>query len=591
MYFLYSEVDMFKKIHMLFFIFICNIISAAPNLTTIDQTVNQALETFQVPGAAVGVILDGKIILQKGYGYRNLDENLPVTEKTLFPIASCTKAFTAFLLGQLVHEGKIAWDDPVVKYIPELRLWDPYATHHVTIRDLLAHRTGLARHAVIGLNRDITRNGLIRAIRYLEPAFELREKCHYNDIMYAVAGIVIERVTEKSWEKNLSFKIFKPLGMKNSNTSIESLLESEDFSYPHISKNGEIFGLPFREIESIGPAGSINSNIEDLLKWVQMQLSKKPLIDPRILQEMHTIQVPISLFPSEEAYDMGYGLGWFVGNYRGYYSVSHFGLIDGFYARITMLPLEKLGVIILTNSCSDGNYLSISTTNEIIDRVLELEKRDWFGRNRDAREQMQQALREASLDQGEGIALARPLADYVGTYEHPAYGEVQVEAKGNGLVLTYSGVGVSLELSHKIFDIFTAANSEDIPVVDITGMFFSFFNDHTGVIDALHIPLEPTVKPIIFKRKVSGQLLDLDYLKKFVGVYGKGNISIEVRLNGTKLIASYGDQDFELIPEKENFFRVKGFEGYRIICHMKEGKVSEVILRTVHGGSYKFKAR
>jgi CubicO group peptidase (beta-lactamase class C family) len=264
---------------------------------------------------AIGIVVDGKLILSKGYGYRNLDQGLPTTENTLFAIGSCTKAFTSFILGQLVDEGKINWDDPVITYIPEFRLMDQYTTHHITIRDLVAHRSGIARHDMLWFNSEFTRSDVIKSLQYLEPACKLREKFQYNNLMYTVAGILIEKVTGQTWEESLSTRIFTPLAMLNSNDSEKESKKSEDFSMPYAEVVGAIKSIPFRNIHSVAPAGAINSSISDTLKWVQLQLSDgtflgQNFIRKETLQEMHTIQMPMTAStPDEEVYHFGYGLG------------------------------------------------------------------------------------------------------------------------------------------------------------------------------------------------------------------------------------------------------------------------------------------
>jgi CubicO group peptidase (beta-lactamase class C family) len=219
---------------------------ASNALNDLDLIVNDAMDAFNVPGVAIGVVIDGKVVLSKGYGYRNLDKGLPATENTLFAIGSCTKAFTTFILGQLVDEGKIHWDDPVIAYIPEFRLMDQYATYHITIRDLVAHRSGMARHDFLWLNPEFTRADVIKSLQYLEPACTLREKFQYNNLMYAVAGILIENVTGQTWEEELVSKIFTPLNMLNSNASVKESQTSEDFSIPYAEIAGAIRVLPVR---------------------------------------------------------------------------------------------------------------------------------------------------------------------------------------------------------------------------------------------------------------------------------------------------------------------------------------------------------
>lgn len=242
-------------------------------LEGLDAMVNKALELFRVPGVAVGIIIDGKVVLTKGYGFRDQSNGLPVTENTLFAIGSCTKAFTTHVLGQLADEGKISWDDPAIKYLPEFRLKDEYATCHITIRDLVTHQSGLPRHDLLWYNSALSRNDLLPRLQYLDSSTDLRGKFQYNNLMYVMAGLVIERITGQTWEEAVQSRVFAPLGMDRSNFSVLDSQKSDDFSLPYREKNGSVQSIPFNNITTAGPAGSINSSVADMTKWVALQLS------------------------------------------------------------------------------------------------------------------------------------------------------------------------------------------------------------------------------------------------------------------------------------------------------------------------------
>lgn len=361
-------------------------------LQEIDKAVNHALDVFHIPGMAIGIVVDGNVVLSKGYGYRNLAQKLPVTEHTLFGIASCTKAFTAFLLGQLVDEGKINWDDPVIAHLPDFRLMDEYATSHTTIRDLLAHRSGLARHDLLWYNSAFTQSDVIPALPYLEPACPFREKFMYNNLMYTVAGLIIEKVTRQPWQEVLSSRLFQPLAMLTSNSSKEEMQQSADFSLPYAELAGKITALPFVNSLAVAPAGDINSSASDMLKWVQLQLSEgtylgKPLIDKNTLKEMHTIQMAMAK-PSfnEQIYYFGYGMGWFTGTYRGHYYLHHGGGDPGFISQVSLLPQQKIGVVILSNSSSDTVVVVRAIAHIILDALLDKTDIDWMEHAKNRRE-------------------------------------------------------------------------------------------------------------------------------------------------------------------------------------------------------------
>lgn len=475
----------------------------ARTLHDLDSIVDEALREFNVPGVAIGIVVDGKVVLAKGYGYRNVDKRLPVTENTLFAIGSCTKAFTSFLLGQLVEEGKISWDDPVITRIPEFRLMDRYATHHLTIRDLAAHRTGIPRHDFLWINSAFTRADVISSLRHLEPVCPLREEFQYNNVMYTVAGILVEKVTGKTWEEALSSRILIPLGMLDSNASVKEMQKNENYSIPYANTCGKIKAIPFRDLHSVAPAGAINSSVSDMLKWVQLQLSdgthfSNQLIRKKSLQEMHKIHMPVASPPDEEIYSFGYGLGWGIGIYRGHYYLSHDGGIDGFVSQISLIPKKKIGVVLLSNSSSDGAYLVTSIANTIIDKLLGKTDSDWIEKMKCQREQIKNAQLEAPVENHAAHAVpSHNLKDYVGCYTHPAYGIVQVKLENNRLLAIYGEV--IFPLNHETDDIFNGKIDETCFEEKFT-LSFSFSTNRNGEICKLLVLLEPSVKPIVFKK-------------------------------------------------------------------------------------------
>ena len=247
--------------------------SAAP--ADFDAYVARVLKEFQVPGIAVAIVKDGKVVLAKGYGVRKLGESAPVDAHTLFGIASNTKAFTSAALAMLVDEGKITWDDPVIKYIPAFQLYDPYVTREMTIRDLLTHRSGLGLGAGDLLwwpPTDYSRDEIIRRFRYVKPATSFRSRYAYDNVLYMVAGQIIPAVTGKSWDEFIRERIFKPIGMSESNTSVSAFRPGDNIAIPHAPVDGRIEAIKYINLDNVGPAGAINSNVTDLAKWVIVQL-------------------------------------------------------------------------------------------------------------------------------------------------------------------------------------------------------------------------------------------------------------------------------------------------------------------------------
>ncbi len=481
------------------------------SINDIDTIVNDAIKNFNVPGVSISIVADDQVVLSRGYGFRDLHHKLPVTEQTLFPIASCTKAFTALTLAQFVDEGKIDLDDPVQKYIPELDLADPDRTTQLTIRDLLAHRTGLARHDPIWFFSEISRSSVVGLLKHLEPVCDLRQEFQYNNFMYAVAGIIVERLTGQSWEEQISSRLLKPLAMKHSITSVEELQKTTDnFSLPYAEIEGIVTKIPFRSPFSVNPGGGIISNALDMANWLKFQLGKgqfanPPIIQSQTLEETHTIQMPFSSSPKadEKAYHLGYGLGWFVGKYRDQNQVNHGGDLDGFSSEVAFLPDLGIGIVILTNSSTDGRYAASVIKNQIFDKVLKTEDVDWVSKFQDLRTKTRDALDEALALFAEQslVPSIETLETYTGIYTHPAYGNVELKIENNRLLASYGKT--TTPLYFKSDNVFSGKFSELLvyginPIID-----FTFFKDSSQRTDQIEIPFEGfrSFKPITFVRK------------------------------------------------------------------------------------------
>jgi len=482
------------------------VVQLPSQIADIDDIVEGALKDFDVPGVAIGVIYDGKIVLSKGFGYRDLSENLKVDSNTLFSIASNSKAFTAFIMGQLVDEGKLSWDDPVIQYIPEFRLTNPEITQQVTIRDLLAHRTGLPRHDFLWLNQEMERDSIIEKISYLDFASPFRQEFQYNNLTYTIAGFIIERVTHMSWEENVATRVLAPLKMNNSNFNAD-MLNTDNYSMPYAEIDGQIHSLEFLNPYLIGPAAGINSNVTDMLKWVSMQMSEgmfdgKAQIQKSTLEEIHTLQMPISDMspPGMEIYPLGYSLGWFNGMYRGYFFLEHGGSMDGYISQVSILPQKKIAVVILSNSSSDGTLITKSLSRTIIDKLLNEQKEDWLAMSMAERaDKKSHALQMFESNYGGYSSTISPsqLKEYEGEYEHPGYGPVKVVCENDHLVATYGNNIMDLEhLSEGVFEWKVTAF---LAFGEKVKMDISFSKDDHGQYEMI-IPFEPAVEPIHFKK-------------------------------------------------------------------------------------------
>src|SRR5262249_932424 len=362
----------------------CAFAQEAP-LQGFDEYVNKALKDWEVPGAGVAIVKGDKIVLAKGYGVRKLGDPTPVDERTIFAIGSSSKAFTAAALAMLVDEGKIKWDDPVTKHLPGFELYDPYASKEMTVRDLLCHRSGLERGDLMWYGSDYGRDEIIRRARFLKPSWSFRSQFGYQNIMYLTAGQIIPAVTGKSWDDFIKDRFFKPLGMAASSTSVNALKASDNVATPHDKIDDKVVAIPWRNIDNIAPAGSINSNVAEMTAWVRLQLNDGEFAGQRLLssgavkesQKSHTVvpyEIPWSLlFP--DPHFLNYGLGWFLSDYRGRKVVEHGGNIDGMSALVAFIPEEKLGLVILTNQ--NGSELRTALKLRIFDAFLGGEAKDW----------------------------------------------------------------------------------------------------------------------------------------------------------------------------------------------------------------------
>lgn len=464
--------------------------SGASSSENLDLFVSKALEKFDIPGASIGIVMNGEVVLAKGYGMRDLAAGLPVTEDTLFAIGSCSKAFTTFVLGQMVDEGKIAWDDLVIKHLPGFRLQDAHATDHMTIRDLLTHRSGLPRHDFVWYNSKIPRGEFLKRLPHLPFSYDLRAKFQYNNLMYVVAGLLIEKVTGLTWEEAVQSRIFAPLGMDNSNFSVDQSQLSNDFAQPYAEEQGAMRLISFQNISNIGPAGSINSSASQMVKWIQLQLSDgKGLIKNTTLQEMHLIQTPVqaqhATSPDESPYIFGYGLGWLTGWYKGDYTVMHTGGIDGFRSAIVLLPQKKMGIVVLTNS-DKHKIFATRAAYAIIDQVMGREEDSWLIQVEE--QEKSKALTKQEIE----ILLPSklPLECYAGEFENPGYGTMQLFLDGNDLFAIFNDE--TYILTYKNNGNFIASMKKKN-----SNKFECSFNDE---VSEFRISFESSVPPIIFKR-------------------------------------------------------------------------------------------
>jgi CubicO group peptidase (beta-lactamase class C family) len=567
--------------------------AAEATLDGFDAFVEGQLKEWKAPGAAVVVVKDGKAILAKGYGLRNVKENLPVTTKTLFAIGSSSKSFTVVTLALLVDQGKLEWDKPVRDYLPDFRMHDAAATERMTPRDLVTHRSGLPRHDLMWYGSPLTRQQIYERLRYLEPSKDFRSTWQYQNIMYMTAGYLAGRVAGTSWEDLVRRSIFTPLGMTSSNLSVSDSRKSGDYALPYRTEKEQIVEIPFRNIDEIGPAGSINSNVEDMTAYLLMQLNRgrhggKPFLAESTVRQMHAPQV---VMPGESRYkEVGassYGLGWMISTYQGRKLVQHGGNIDGFSALVAFLPAENIGTVILTNS--NGSQLPGVLSRYTFDRLLGIEPVAWTQRIRDEEKQSKAAQEAAEKKQytprRPNTRPSHEIAEYAGEYEHPAYGVIKVEAAGAELRASLNAH--SSVFKHFHYDVFEAPEAPGNPLQRSKIQF------HTGLdgsVESLSIPLDASLKPVVFPRRPDAAFRERKYLEQFTGSYAIGpqTAVVSFRDERTLVVSTGGQPPVELAPTRESTFALEGMTGFSV--EFKKDAAGAVVEAVFHQPNGSFAA-
>ena len=565
--------------------------SATAKLEGLDDLAAQAMKEWKVPGVALAVVQDGKVIYAKGYGCRDLENKLPVTTATLFPIGSITKSFTALTFGILKNEGKVDWDKPVRTYLPEFQMYDPVSSEQATPRDLFSHRTGLPRHDLVWYSSDFSREDLVSRLRYLQPNKGFRGAYQYNNLTVMTMGYLEGKLSSLGWEGAIREKIFAPLGMSHSDLSVTDIEKTVDHALPYELKKDVVNRIPFHNIDAIGPAGSINSSVDDMSHYLIFQLGDgkydgKPIVAESDLREMHSPQTaipdPPPAFSMSGLGHFSYGLAWVVTAYRGHNLVWHNGGIDGFYALLSMLPDDHMGVVVLTN-LPHGQTPEVLAYN-VYDRLLGLDPLPWFDRFRDldakGKKQEEEDKKNKPSDRKAGTHPSHRLADYAGEYQNPGYGILKVAPKGDALELSLNKLG-PFPLEHYHYDIFQVP--EDSGSVT-AGEKFQFEMNKKGDIERIGAMLEPALgEDIIFTR--APEKISTDVLQKLAGDYLLGPQTVTFAATGGVLrLTVPGQPVYELIPRKELSFDVKGLPGFSVDFQMDaSGKVTEAVFNQPNG--------
>lgn len=416
-------------------------------IAEIDAYAQKVHDDWNIPGMAIAIVKDDKVIFQKGYGVRDINKPDKVDENTLYAVASNSKAFTTASLAILIDEKQIGgWDDKVSKYLPEFQMYNPYVTSEMTIRDLVSHRSGLDTFSGDLLWYDTTypTDEILRRVRFLKPVRGFRAGYGYQNLMFIAAGRVIEKVSGKPWSEFVRTRILTPLGMSRTTTTVRDL--KENYASPHNESGGKLRALPLGNIDAgIGLAG-LNSSVADMAKWLRLQLGRGTFEGKQIFSKersgemwQQNIFIPVNPNPPANATTAmfnGYGMGWFLQDYRGRKLVSHTGGLDGMITQTAMIPSENLGLVVLTNS--ETGAIGIMR-NKILDVFLDAPKRDWnaeaLDRDKQGKAREAEEVKKEDAARVQNTKPSLDLKNYAGTYTSEMYGDVTVTEENGKLVM------------------------------------------------------------------------------------------------------------------------------------------------------------
>ena len=479
----------------------------------IESFIHKAMQTWNVPGLALVIMKDDKVLLSKGFGVREIGKLETVDEHTLFAIGSNTKAFTATAMGLLVQEGKLAWDDPVTKYIPTFKLHDSHATQMITIRDLLCHRSGLGTWAgdVLLLSSYDTEE-VVRRLQHIPPDYSFRAGYGYSNLMFITAGLVIETVSGLSWDDFIQQRIFRPLGMTDSVTNPRYLKNRMNIAVPHEDVKGKLQTVVQREDAHVGAAGSIHASVSDIALWMRLQLNNgslagKQIMDPAIIEETRTPHTPIKLtaierklFPSRHF--SAYGLGWFLSDIHGRFIVRHTGGVDGMLSSVVLIPEEKIGIAVFTNKLPNAAY--IVTPHFLIEKLLDVPSNDWIQTyidlEKEGNEKAEQAKKQRDDSHAKDTSPSLALEKYAGNYDSLILGGATLSVERGGLhIQLQAHESISGTLEHWHYDTFLC--KWDDPVLGES--LIPFITDGQGQVAEFHVKIrEDWIDPLehVFKK-------------------------------------------------------------------------------------------
>jgi CubicO group peptidase (beta-lactamase class C family) len=553
-------------------------------LAGFDAFMEKTLKDWNAPGIGVGIVVGDKLVFAKGYGYRDYEKKLPVTAQTMFTIASNTKLFTAVAAGMLVEEGKLTWDRPIKESVPTIEFYNNYLNNSITLRDMLSHRTGITRHDSIWYKSAYSTKELFERLKYLEPKESPRQIFLYNNMMYAGAGYVIELQSGKPWADFVRERILQPLGMTHTVFTIADMLKQPEPGVPFTERRDsfELYKIPYYEDQQgVAPAGAIISNIEDMSHWLIALMNNgmyngKQVLPPKALAA--TMEPAIALPNTAgqtrgwwEVMNQAYGMGRWTASYRGHLIAFHGGDLPGFHSQISFMPNEHIGVIVFVI----GNHtapLYNPISYNVYERLLGMDLTPWTDRLLDIRLKGKKASTEARSKEGFGrVANTKPshaLMDYVGEYEHPAYGILKISMKGDQLQFDFHKA--VLPLAHFHYDRFDTPNDEENGKWSV-----NFSTNPQGDIDKATMSLDEG--EVTFVRRPAK--LDEAAAQRIAGNYETptgGKFQVVFRPGGGLFIVQTGAPDQKLVPYKPLKFHIPEFSDVLIEFVEENGQITSI---------------
>ncbi|MGE5237064.1 MAG: serine hydrolase [Acidobacteriota bacterium] len=560
-----------------------------------DAYMQKVLKDWNAPAVGVGIVVGDKLVFARGYGYRDVEHKLPFTPATLAPIASNTKLFTAVASGLLVKEGKLDWDRPVREAVPAIRFYNDELNATVTLRDMLAHRTGITRHDTIWYKSDFSRKQLFDRVRYLEPKEPLRQLFLYNNMMYAAAGYMIELESGKTWEEFVRTRILLPLGMRSTVYTIAELEKASDHGVPFTEKRDsfELYRIPYYEdTVGVARAGGIVSNIEDMSHWLIALMNAgvyngSQVLPPDVLKATLEPAIALPNIMGEtrgfwELLNPAYGMGRWTASYRGHQIAYHGGDIDGFHSQVSYMPQEKIGVIVFVIGDHCASLYNTVSYN-VYERLLGLSQTPWSERLLEVRLKGKKANAEARTKAGgekvPNTTPSHPIPAYAGAYENPAYGVLTIGTdKGT---LTFDFHNIRLPLAHFHYDRF------DTPDDERYGMWsVNFQTNPQGDVERAVMSLDEA--EVAFTRRP--ETIDPALLPKLAGTYETetgAKFQVVLKEDGTLALVFPGRPDVALLPYKGLAFKVKEFADVSFEFVVENGEVKALKERSP-AGEYAF---